>query len=463
MGDINSPVTWPSVPLYNCDGSPNMNHMVSYVFHTKESKEFDDVYKQDIFDNTGTKKYDMRNNYHSKSMAAIPLTNHEDEVLGVIQLINAQDDEGKIISFNDNHLLMLNSLASQAAISLSNSRLIEHLEELLLQFIKSIASAIDKKSKYTAGHVKRVATLTEDIAHVINNQDRGPFQDVFFSADQLKEISMAGWMHDVGKIVTPECIMDKSTKLEKIVDRIEIVNIRCELIKQVVFKDLNKMRAQGVLTGKKERELNMIISQIEKDFQLIDELNYGAEIFSDEYTKEIERIESFSYTSDGIEYKLLSEDEVKNLKISRGTLTEEEFAVMKDHAQVTWEMLSPLPLPKKYENVPLFAASHHERLDGGGYPNRLPENKIPLQARIIAVADVYEALLSERPYKKGKKLSEALTIMAHMVLENKLDWTVLEILLDSELYLTFAQKIAKPDQIDEVSLKDIKKIYHKLD
>ena len=461
MGNADAPVTWPSIPLYLKSGLANMSYMVSYVYHTKESKAFEDVYEQNLFDNTGTQKFDTRNKYRSQSMAAIPLINHEDEVMGVIQLINAMDEEGNVIPFGKDHIEMLNSLASQAAISLSNTRLIESLEELLLQFIKSIGSAIDRKSKYTAGHVKRVATLTEEIARKINDDGEGYFKDVYFNSDQLKELSMAGWMHDVGKIVTPECIMDKSTKLQKIIDRIELIKIRCELLKQVIKKDINILKLDGSLTKEKEQELTQISNQLDKDVSLINNLNYGVENLSDENKNEIERMYSFSYTSEGKEYKILSDDEKKNLMISRGTLTDDEFAVMKDHAQVTWEMLSTLQFPKKYENVPVFAAAHHERLDGGGYPHNLSENKIPLQARIIAVADVFEALLAERPYKNGKKVSEALKIIAFMVQDNKLDKAVVDILIDSGLHISFAQKIAKPEQVDTVDVKKIKRIYHK--
>ena len=460
MGNVDAPITWPSIPLYLKTGLANMSYMVSYVYHTKDSKTFDDVYEQKLFDNAGTQKFDTRNKYRSESMAAIPLINHEDVVMGVIQLINAMDNDGNIIPFGTDHIEMLNSLASQAAISLSNTRLIENLEELLLQFIKSIGSAIDRKSKYTAGHVKRVATLTEEIAQRINEDEDGFFKDVYFNGDQLKELSMAGWMHDVGKIVTPEYIMDKSTKLQTIIDRIELIKIRCELLKQVIKKDINKLQLDSKLTKEKKQELIKISNQIDQDISLIEKMNFGVEKFSDENKNEIKRIYSFSYFSEGKEYKIISEDEMKNLMISRGTLTDDEFAIMKDHAQVTWEMLSTLQFPKKYENVPLYAASHHERLDGGGYPNNLPEAKIPMQARIIAVADVFEALLSIRPYKKGKKISEALKIMAFMVRDHQLDKNVMDILLDSGLYMSFAKKIAKQEQIDKVDINIFKSIYH---
>jgi len=463
MGEADSPVSWPSVPLYTKDGSPNMSYMVSYVYHTKESRAFEDVYKQTIFNNTGTQKYDQRNNYRSISMAAIPLINHEDEVIGVIQLINASDEQGKIVPFSEEHITMLNSLASQAAISLSNSRLIEDLENLLLQFIKSIASAIDRKSKYTSGHVKRVATLTEDIGKYINEVEQGYFKDTYFSSDQLKELSMAAWMHDVGKIVTPDCIIDKATKLEKIVDRIDIIRMRVDLLEQVIEKDIQKMRYEGKLSKEKESNLHNIITMIKNDYLLIEEMNHGTEQISKKQQKEIERIQSFSYASDGTEYKIITDDEVRNLKIFKGTLTDDEFTIMKDHAQITWEMLSSLQFPRKYENIPFFASTHHERLNGRGYPNKLPEKKIPLQSRIIAVADVFEALIAERPYKKGKQLSEALRIIAYMANNKELDKDVLDLLIDSGFYLSFAKEVAKPSNIDEVDIEKVKKIYHRYD
>jgi len=220
------------------------------------------------------------------------------------------------------------------------------------------------------------------------------------------------------------------------------------------------LQLNSKLTKEKKQELIKISNQIDQDISLIEKMNFGVEKFSDENKNEIKRIYSFSYFSEGKEYKIISEDEMKNLMISRGTLTDDEFAIMKDHAQVTWEMLSTLQFPKKYENVPLYAASHHERLDGGGYPNNLPEAKIPMQARIIAVADVFEALLSIRPYKKGKKISEALKIMALMVRDHQLDKNVMDILLDSGLYMSFAKKIAKQEQIDKVDINIFKSIYH---
>jgi GAF domain-containing protein len=228
---------WPSIPLYEEDGSKRMKNFASFVANTGEPQSIEDVYYQDVFDNAGTKKYDASNDYRSKSMTAIPLKNHENEVLGVIQLINAMDAEGNIIPFTQENITMLQSLASQAATAMSNKELIRSLERVLYQFIQSIAKAIDRKSKNTGGHVMRVAGLSEQLSYKIQ-EDTTYYPDLKFNDDELQEISLAGWMHDVGKITTPVYVQDKAKKLETILDRIEIVTTRFELVETVIKKDM---------------------------------------------------------------------------------------------------------------------------------------------------------------------------------------------------------------------------------
>ncbi|MCK4312732.1 MAG: GAF domain-containing protein [Candidatus Cloacimonetes bacterium] len=447
---------WPSVSLYNKDGKKRLKNFVSYVAHTGETTSIDDVYNQDIFDNSGTKKYDKANNYHSKSMAAIPLKNHENEVLGVIQLINAMDEKGEIISFTDQHLTMLTSLASQAAIALSNKKLIEGLEKLLYQFIKSIAAAIDRKSKYTGGHITRVATLCEEISKKIK-ADKKYFKDINFTEDELQEISISGWMHDVGKITTPIYVVDKAKKLETIFDRIEVVTTRFKLIKSLIQKDIVCCSAVDKI---KKQNLEKTLKQLEEDRKFVKRVNTGGEFMQDEDLDRIERIYNFNYETEGKKYLLITENEKINLSIRRGTLLPEEFEKMREHAIVTHEMLSELTFPKKFKNVPLYASAHHEKLNGQGYPFKLTAEELPIQARIIAVADLYEALTaSDRPYKKGKTLTESLRIMAFMVKDGEIDKSILNLLIDSGLYLEYAKKFLKPEQIDDVDTEKIKAMY----
>jgi len=447
---------WPSVPLYNDKGKAIYKNFASYVAHTGKANSVNDAYHQDIFDNSGTKDYDTKNNYYSKSMAAIPMKDHENELLGVIQLINACNVKGNITHFTEEHLTMLTSLASQAAIAFTNKNLVDGLENLLYQFIKSIATAIDRKSEYTGGHIKRVASLSEMLSEEIQN-DSNKYKDIHFTKDELQEISLAGWMHDVGKITTPIYVRDKAKKLETIQDRIELVKTRFEIISALMKKDVLCTKSE-----EKKEEIKKLHTKLMDDKEFIIKVNTGGEFMRDEYIERVEEIYNFTYTANDKKYHLITEDEKKNLCIRKGTLTQEELEKMWEHALVSHEMLTELTYPKKFKNLPLYAASHHEKLNGKGYPFQKTAEELPLQSRLIAIADLYEALTaSDRPYKKGKTLTETLKIMAFMVKDGEIDKDLVELLIDSKLYLKYAEKFLKPEQIDDVNIAAIKDIFNK--
>ena len=465
-GGTREPVNWKSIDLYDENGNPVDNKIVTNVYHHKHSLCFVDVYKAEGYDVSGTIKTDRENNYRCKSMLTIPLKNHEDTVLGVIQFINAMDEEGNIISFTDEHKAMLSSLASQAAIALSNKKLIENLEELLNQFIRSIAGAIERKSKYSSNHITRVALLTEMIANKINDMGEKYFPGRKFSENELKELSMAGWMHDVGKIVTPEAIMDKSTKLETICDRIELVKLRLEkmeLLLSCLQTKLNENEFADFIHQHIDSELEP------KDFpnyftnitNFLINVNVGKEFVDKADLEKIEKLGKIDFEYEGKHYFIFTEDEKKNMLISgRGTFTPEEMKIMQDHVAITWEMLSKLSFPKKYENVAFYAATHHEALNGKGYPNGYKAENLPLQSRILAVADIFEALTAaDRPYKPAKTLSESLTIMGFMVKDGHLDKDLVDFFLDSGLYKEYAERFMKKDYIDDVDIDSIKSKY----
>jgi len=465
-GGTREPVNWKSIDLYDENGNPVDNKIVTNVYHHKHSLCFVDVYKAEGYDVSGTIKTDRENNYRCKSMLTIPLKNHEDTVLGVIQFINAMDEEGNIISFTDEHKAMLSSLASQAAIALSNKKLIENLEELLNQFIRSIAGAIERKSKYSSNHITRVALLTEMIANKINDMGEKYFPGRKFSENELKELSMAGWMHDVGKIVTPEAIMDKSTKLEKIYDRIELVKLRLEKL-ELLLTWLQTKLNENEFADFIHQHIN---SELEpKDFHnyfanitnFLINVNVGKEFVDKADLEKIEKLGMIDFEYEGGHYFIFTEDEKKNMLISgRGTFTPEEMKIMQDHVAITWEMLSKLTFPKKYENVAFYAATHHEALNGKGYPNHYKAENLPLQSRILAVADIFEALTAaDRPYKPAKTLSESLTIMGFMVKDGHLDKDLVDFFLDSGLYKEYAERFMKKDYIDDVDIDSIKSKY----
>ncbi len=465
MGGTHGKVQWPMMPLYDTDGNPRLSHIVTSVYHSGTDLCFDDVYETTEYDISGTKKTDEAHGYRCKSMLTIPLKNHEEEVLGVIQIINAMDKNRNIIPFNDEHKTMLYSLASQAAIALSNRKLIEDLENLLMQFIRAIARAIEQKSKYSSDHIMRVAALTDLLAERISKAKEGHFADVIFSENELKELSMAGWMHDVGKIITPEFIMDKSVKLETIFDRIELVRKRFDVLKLILRlhqAQLSNQAFEALLKAGLGVEIKPddYLSYLDQELAFIERINVGGEFLPDADLQRIEYIARIKLEFEGREYRLLEDEEKYNLMIRRGTLLPEEIKKMSAHVSVTWDMLSQLSFPKKYKNVAFYASTHHEKLNGKGYPWGLTEEKLPLQSRIIAVADIFEALTSaDRPYKKAKTLSESLKIMAFCVKDGDLDANLLDFFLDSGLYLEFAQKNMHESQIDVVDIQALKRIY----
>jgi len=463
IGGSHGELNWPVVKLFDEDGNKILKNIVSYVYHSKTIQNFDDVYKQNMFDAEKTRQMDKTNNYRCKSMVAIPLRNHEEEILGVIQLINAMDKEDNVVSFSPEHIVMLNSLASQAAISLSNKKLIEDLEKLIRQVIKAIAVAIDRKSKYTGGHIAKVANLTEMISQRINKADYGHFKDLRFTDDEITEISIAGWMHDVGKITTPEYIMDKGTKLEKMMDGIEVVQMRLELTKQVILKDSLKPGIDDVERSKTKN----LLEKINNYYEVVKTANSGNEYLADHMVEKLKEIHTFKYCSDGIDYFLINDNELKNLCIRNGTITPEERELMNNHVLASWEILSQLQFPKKYENVALYAASHHEKLNGKGYPKHLTAEQLPVQSRLLAVADIFEALTAcDRPYKDGKALTETFKILGYAVKAREIDANIVEFLLDSDIYIDYAKRYMIDEngdlnyQIDTLDKEELRKIFN---
>jgi len=233
MGGTGGKITWPSVRLKNLDGKPNHANVSAYAAITGQVVNISDVYHAEGFNFEGTRRFDAETGYRSKSMLVVPMRNHENDIIGVLQLLNAQiEGEAEVISFSTENQKMTESLGSQAAVAISNSRLIHDLENLLESFIRAIATAIDEKSPYTGGHVRRVSELTMAIADKINRSAEGPYAGISFDEDELKELRISAWLHDVGKITTPEYVVDKGKKLETIYNRIEALKERFEILRR---------------------------------------------------------------------------------------------------------------------------------------------------------------------------------------------------------------------------------------
>ena len=454
------------VKLYMDDGQPNKTMIAANAGLTGDTINIPDAYTAKGFDFSGTKAFDEKTGYRSKSFLTVPLKNHEAEIIGVLQLLNAQDVKTKkVISFSDSVQISVEALSSQAAVAITNKNLIKDLEILFESFIKLIASAIDAKSPYTGGHCARVPEITLMLAESVNEINDGPFAGVQFTDKEMYELKIAAWLHDCGKVTTPEAVVDKGTKLETIYDRIHTVATRFEVLRRdeeikYLKKQLKIQKDDSLIENEKKEALKKArslylkrIKQQEDDKSFIEEANVGGEFMSQERKDRVNKIASYRWKDNGSPKPFFSEDEVYNLCISRGTLTPEERKIINDHIVVTIDMLEQLPYPKHLRNVPEFAGGHHEKLDGTGYPKGLNHSEMSVQAKIMAIADIFEALTArDRPYKKGKTLSQAMRILGFMKNDAHIDTELFEVFVQEKIYLKYAEAFLNPEQIDEVEL-----------
>jgi HD-GYP domain-containing protein (c-di-GMP phosphodiesterase class II) len=480
-GTTGKKITFQPIPLLDLKtGEENHANVASSAALTGKSINIPDAYNSVIFDFTGTKEFDEGTGYRSQSFLTVPMKNSQNKVIGVLQLLNATDPlTGKIISFGKNIQPLIEALASQAAMALDNRQLLDAQKDLLDSFIELIGSAIDSKSPYTGGHCQRVPELTKMLAVAACNEIQGPFADFNLTDDEWYELHIAAWLHDCGKVTTPEYVVDKATKLETIYDRIHEIRTRFEVLKREAEID----HLKAVIDGKEdidtlEKALNSRLVQLDDDFSFIAESNIGGEFMAPERIERIKRISEITWTRTldnriGISHeekqrwdrslkpdlpvkeKLLNDrddhivcrdveevsdkrnsygfkldvpelkfnlGEIYNLCIPRGTLTKEERFKINDHIVQTIIMLEQLPFPDNLKRVPEYAGGHHEKMDGTGYPRKLKKDDMSTPAKIMAIADIFEALTAaDRPYKLPKKLSDSIKIMSFMKEDSHID------------------------------------------
>jgi len=456
-GTSGNTVSLPNINLYNEDGSPNHANVSAYVALKGEVINIEDVYEAEGFNFDGPRKFDESHGYNSLSMLVVPMRDHEGEIIGVLQLINSIDQNTKnAIPFARELEEVALALASQAAVALTQQRLIGDLKNLFESFIQAIATAIDEKSKYTGGHIARVTELTMMLANKVNESDTGQFASTKFSDDELEELRIAAWLHDTGKITTPEYVVDKANKLETVFDRIELVKSRWQTIK------LNReIEAYKQLLSKVEDQIDPRLSEeiksacssdleaLDEDLQFLVNTNTGGEFMADEKLERLNGIASREFADDLGEYNFLTADEVENLSIRKGTLTSDERNIIENHAVMTLKILNEIPWPKKMKDVPAIAGAHHEKIDGSGYPSGFKGREINLQSRIMAIADVFEALSAkDRPYKKPMKLSQAIKILGFMVKDKHLDGDIVDLFVKSGVLEEYAKEHLSPLQVD---------------
>lgn len=458
-GTTGKDIPFPALPIYKEDGSPNTNMVAAYTVINDKTVNIADAYEAEGFDFSGTRKFDTNTGYRSKSFLTIPMKNHENEIIGVLQLLNAQTPgTTDVIAFSAEIQQLIESLASQAAVALTNHNLIEGLKALFESFITLIADAIDEKSPYTGGHCRRVPEMAMMLGKCAVETKTGPLADFTMSEKELYELRIAAWLHDCGKVTTPEYVVDKATKLATIFDRIELVDSRFEVLKAQAETEMLRKQIEALQKGRPDRvkpmeiQLHAYKEQLDNDREFIRKANIGGEFMTQEHQDRVRAIGAYTYINDkGERVPFLSENEIYNLNIARGTLTNEEREIINNHIVVTINMLESLPYPKALRRVPEYAGGHHERMDGKGYPRGLTREQMSIPARIMGIADIFEALTArDRPYKKAKTLSESLFILGKMKLDNHVDPDLFDLFIREKIYLQYANQFLEPDQIDEV-------------
>jgi len=444
-GTSGNPIPFYPIQMYH-DGQANHAMVVSHAALSGDTINIPDAYAAEGFDFSGTKKFDTKTGYRSRSFLAVPMRDHEHEVIGVLQLINAMDEtHSEVLQFSRDDQKLLESLTSQAAIAVRNQRLIQHLEELFEAFIKLINTAIDDKSPYTGGHCARVPVLTMMLAEAASRTETGPLKDFKLADQDRYELKMAGLLHDCGKITTPVHVVDKATKLHTLFDRIRLIDTRFEVLKRDA--------RIAMLEGRRTRdEYDAFIAQLDDDREFLRRSNIGGEKMSDADVGRVQRIAARRWcNAAGVEEDFLSADELENLTIRAGTLTAAEREIINHHIVVTIKMLESLPWPRHLKRVPEYAGGHHERMDGKGYPRGLTREQMSVQARLMGIADIFEALTAkDRPYKEGKTLTESLTILGKFKENGHIDPELFDVFIREKVYLDYARQFLAPEQIDAV-------------
>lgn len=445
---------FPELALYHPDGQPNNNNIAAYCAVNSRTVNIADAYEAEGFDFSGTRKFDERTGYRSRSFLTVPMVNHEGEVIGVLQLLNTIDSaSGEVVAFSDADQRLAESLASQAAVALTNRLLIDQLEVLFESFIAMINTAIDEKSPYTAGHCQRVPILTMMLAEAVNDSHSGPLASFTMSDRDRYELKIAGLLHDCGKVTTPVHVVDKATKLQTIFDRITLVDTRFEVLKRDAEIAMLRAVAAGEDEAAAHARFQAQLLQFDADRDFLRRSNLGSERMNDDDVARVQTIAT-AYRwrgPHGEEADFLDANERENLSIRAGTLTNAERDIINNHIVATIKMLNELPWPKHLKNVPEYAGGHHERMDGKGYPKGLKREEMSVQARVMGIADIFEALTArDRPYKPGLKLSESLMILGNMCKGGHVDPDLFDAFIRQKVYLKYAQEYLDDRQVDEV-------------
>ena len=402
----------PPVPLKE-------ENVCAYAAIHHEIINIPDVYDNDRFDFSGPKKYDAITGYHTKSQLVVPLLNNENELLGVIQMINAMSPSGEIIAFHPEYEIIIHSLGSMAAIELTNLSYMEELKEQLYSFVEAFSTVIDERTPYNGNHTRNVARYTKLLAEYITALNEQGHCVEAFTEEHIQKLVLAALLHDIGKMTVPLSVMNRATRLES---KLDDIKLRFRILKLSYENDWLKKRIS-------KEEYLATIKDLEDELSFIHTVN-TAGFLSDEMILHVEALSQKQYVSDSGEcIPYITSQEKSYLSIRKGTLTNEDRQRMENHVVMTDKILSKVHFDNKYAQVPKWASSHHEYLDGSGYPNHLTSDQIGIETRILTITDIYDALTaSDRPYKKPMPMEKAISILKSMAAEGKLELRLVEYL-----------------------------------
>jgi HD-GYP domain-containing protein (c-di-GMP phosphodiesterase class II) len=395
----------------------------AYAAINRTAVNIPDVYHTNLFDFSGPKKFDKETGYFTKSMMAVPLVNRSDEVIGVVQLINAIE-EGELVPFNKEIEKICLALSSQAGVALENMQYVENIRGLFDSFVKVLVTAVEERTPYNANHSRNVAVFVERFAKAINQWHEGPYATAFFDEEHIKKLVMAAWVHDIGKVTVPENVMNKPTRLAS---EYEIVSKQIELIEAKINQRYYQSIAEPQAVPETAKALwEADLAFVKHARELVQKVNEPSTFVDDTLLRDIDEIYMRHFI--GVEESLLTDKAYEFLRIQRGTLTNEERSIMENHVITTEKMLSKMTFPKDLKEVPTWAVNHHEFLDGSGYSRGMKGDEITIEVRMLTIIDIYDALTAtDRPYKKGMPPERAFMILGNMVKEGKLDGDLLHI------------------------------------
>ncbi len=456
--------SWPEFAFQELKVAMTSESLAGYVALTGKSLNLPDAYNLPAnipynFDQS----FDLKIGYRTCSVLILPIQNRHQEIIGVLQLINRKVKPGVVLTKENAEELtqpyseweerILRSLASQAAISIERNHLQENIENLFEGFVKASVQAIEARDPCTSGHSERVAKLTVNLCQEVNIINNGQLSAIYFSDQQIQEIRYAALLHDFGKIGVPEAILTKRKKLYEA--QLELIQQRFSVAQRTLEMESAQTKYKYLLGHLSEiyqshtqencplcqkienldLELEAAITQLNKYWQIILTAN-EPHIIAEEPLKQLQQISLYTYKDiDGQIKPLITPEEVAQLGVPRGNLTPEERQAMESHVTDSYEFLKRIPWTKNLQKIPEIAYGHHEKLDGSGYPRGLKQKEISIQAQIIVIADIYDALTAgDRPYKQGLPVEVALRIMRSEAAQDKINSQFLELFEQRQVF-----------------------------